>query len=418
MSGRLLAGRYRLTGRPAESGVSWRGEAVDSVTGLPVLLEATPLPEVVGAELLDDGLDTVYGLPPEEGAEQPESAAAAHAVRRATRAAEAAPAHPRLVQDYEAFEQDGRLWVAGERLPGVPLARLLERGPLPLYRAAEIAGDLLGALRAVHSAGLVHGNITPETVLICEDGTAMLGGLGTGAAQQALCDGPDGGPPGPGWTLARLRARDVRAALAGPCAERWAPEQVGPAGGDRVPLPRQPLPGEPVGPAADCWAVGVLLFRVLTGRAPFPEEDVGALFDAVRARRQASAKACGPLRPLVEELLHPDPAARPDPALVRRRLAELLARAPEPYDPDASGVAALLPAVRPAGAVERRRRGGAPVPHPDHPHGPPRHARPGLLRPGLLRPGLLRPGLLGPLLVGGLMLVVLLMLLVTVLLAG
>ncbi|WP_055586209.1 protein kinase family protein [Peterkaempfera griseoplana] len=412
--GRLLAGRYQLMDRPEDLAAPRRRAAVDSASGLRVVLEAVPLPEVVSAEVLDDGLDTVYGLAPEEAA--PTAGAAARAVDRAARAVAAVPVHPRLLQDFEVFHQDGYLWVAGEYLPGVPLARLLERGPLPVHRAAEIAGDLLGALQAVHAAGLVHGNITPETVLVCEDGAAMLGGLGSGAAQEALSEGLDADPSGVAlplgtdWTLARRRARDSRAALAGPRAERWAPEQVGPPGGDRGPQLQlqRPLPGEPVGPAADCWALGVLLFRLLTGRPPFPEEDTGVLFDAVRAGRRAPGASCGALRPLVEELLHPDPAARPAPAQVRRRLSELLTRAPEPYDPDTAGVAALLPAVRPAGTVERRRRrGGLPQPHPDHPHGPPRHARRGL-----------RPGSLGPLLVGGIVLVLLLVLGVTALLAG
>lgn len=409
-SGRLLAGRYQLTDRLEGSDAPGRATAVDGVTGLLVVLEAVPLPEVVSAEVLEDGPDTVYGLPPEEPG-QSSGPAAARAVRQAAAVADAVPAHPRLLQVFEAFEEDGYLWVVGEHLPGVPLARLLERGPLPVHRAAEIARDLMGALRGVHAAGLVHGNITPETVLVCEDGAAMLGGLSTGAAQEALCAGADGelpsGASGTDWTLARQRARDTRAALAGPRAERWAPEQVGPPGGDRVPQPRRPLPGEAVGPAVDCWAVGVLLFRILTGRPPFPEEDTATLFEAVRAGRRVPAGSCGVLRPLVEELLHPDPAARPGPALVRQRLSELVSRAPEPYDPDAAGVAELLPAVRPAGTVERRRRAGVPVPHPDHPHGPPRHAR-----------RRLRPGALGPLLVGGVLLVVLVVLVVTALLAG
>ncbi|MFJ6214414.1 hypothetical protein ACIQGZ_13925 [Streptomyces sp. NPDC092296] len=445
-SGRLLAGRYQLTDRSEDADAPVSCVALDTLSGLPVVLEATPLPELVSAEMLDDGLDTVYGLPPEEpeapgGPRPPRTdALVVRAVRRAAEAADAVPAHPRLLQVFEVFEQDGYLWVVGEHLPGVPLARLLERGPLPPYRVAEIAGDLLGALHAVHAAGLMHGNITAETVLVCEDGTAMLGGLSTGAAQEALSEGtgadaaggpdpgaePGAGPDGTGWTLARLRARDTRAALTGPCAERWAPEQVGPVRDGQFPQPRSPQPrspqpwspqlGAPVGPAADCWAVGVLLFRALSGRAPYPEDDMAVLFDAVRAGRQASAGTCGMLRPLVEELLHPDPAARPRPAQLRERLVELLARAPEPYDPDAASVAALLPAVRPAAALERparggigRRRGGAPVPHPDHPHGPPRHAG---RRPGRLR------GLLGPLLVGGVVLTVLLVLLVAALLTG
>ncbi|MFF4649449.1 hypothetical protein [Streptomyces sp. NPDC001380] len=464
-SGRLLAGRYRLTGRPEGSGVPGRRRAVDTATGLRVVLEATPLPEVVGAELVDDpaahpgdpaghrararyprdrygddpyggdryprdrhgddryddryddGDDTVYAdsrrgaaFPAASPAAPP--AAAARAVDHAARVADAVPSHPRLLQVFEVFDQDGFLWVAGEHLPGVPLARLLERGPLPVHRAAEVASDVLGALRAVHAAGIVHGNVTPETVLVCEDGTAMLGGLSTGAAQETLCGGPGADLPGAAvppadWTPARLRARDVRAGLAGPRAERWAPEQAGPRPSGPQPAGPAPQPGAAVGPPADAWAVGVLLFRMAAGRAPFPEDGTAALLDAVRAGRPAADRSCGPLAPLVDALLHPDPAARPAPAQARQRLGELLARAPEPYDPDAAGVAALLPAVRPAAPLERRRRGGAPVPRPGRPPAPARHARSGA-----------RPGLLGPLLVGGLLLAVLAVLLGAALLSG
>jgi eukaryotic-like serine/threonine-protein kinase len=443
LSERLLAGRYRLTDRAEGLDTPARIPAVEVHSGAGVALEAVPLPEVVGAELLHDGpdaRDTVYGLPPEDTAPQ-QSAAAAHAVRSAERAAAAMPSHPRLLAVYEAFAEDGRLWVAEEQVPGVPLARLLESGPLPLFRVAEIADDVLAALCAVHAAGLVHGNVTAETVIVCEDGAAMLGGLGIGAAQEALSDSADPGSPSVGWTPARQRARDTRAALTGPCAERWAPEQVGPppdrrplsgvrspgalspggsAHGGQVhglspygvpaqgqPQPRQPLPDRQVGPAADCWAVGVLLFRALTGHGPFPEDDLPTLLDAVRTGRHASFGSCGQLSPLVAALLRRDPAERPGPALVRRRLAPLLAHAPEPHDPGAA--AELLPVLRTRGTVVRRGRLGRAVePHPDHPHGPPRHARHGSIPPALL----------GPLLVGGIVLALLVALALLTLLAG
>ena len=430
----LLAGRFRLTDHPERLDVPGRIVALDSLSGVRVALEAVPLPEVVSADLLDDGIGAVYGLPPEDGAQQ--SDLGGRAARHAAKVADAVPAHPRLLQVFEVLECDGFLWVVGEHLPGVPLARLLEQGPLPVHRAAEIIGDLLGALSAVHSAGIVHGNVTAETVLVCEDGTAMLGGLGTGAVQETLCDDRDGKAAvaaveaGTDWTLARVRSRDVRLGLTGACAERWAPEQVGPPKDcrasyslplppaavqppDHVPPPRRPLPGERVGPAADCWAIGVLLFRMLTGRAPFPEEDTAALFGAIRAGRRLSTESCGPLRPVVEELLRPEPAARPEPAQVRRRLARLLSRAPEPYDPASAGVAELLPAISRAGTPARRRHGepelrgraGLPMPRPGRP-------------PGVRRPARRRTGLLGPLLVGGLILTVLLVLTVTAGLVG
>jgi hypothetical protein len=368
-SGGLLGGRYELIGRARE--------AVDSWSGLPVVLYGVPLPETVEASVEygvedaveDDGPGTPNAVPAPRGrpgAQPPEESAAERAVRVAADAVAAAPRHPRLVELYDSVASGAYLYLVGERVAGVPLSLLLERGPLSPYRAAEIASDVAGALRAVHATGRRHGNVTADTVLVCEDGSALLGGLGVDAAQGALCDGPEGGVSHGSWGPVRRRARDARFVLIGPVAERWAPELAGPGVADAVgqvgperrggqdsawvvdtlgdaepgPAPDGPPSGEEVGPAADAWALGVLLYRMTTGQAPFEEageeswEAGGELLDAVRSGTHASASGCGPLRPLVEELLRTDPGARPELSAVAERLGGLLARAPEPLNPD------------------------------------------------------------------------------------
>ena len=380
--GRLLGARYQLTGHQSGTGVA----AVDTRSGATVRLDAVPLPELVtpfdqDRESAADGDDT-----------------AERALAQAGFVAGAVADHSRLSQVFQVFAEDGYLWVAGEEVPGVPLGLLLERGgPLAPYRAAELAGDLVAALRAVHAVGLVHGNVTAETVTVCDDGTAVLGGLAVGAAQEALCGGPGADTPGAGlpaapWNPARVRARDARTVVVGDVPERWAPEQRGPADG----TVGGSVAGLPVGPAADAWALGALLHRALTGTPP--AEPVA----------EGPAVTLGPLGPLVGRLLGADPQARPSLPEVQEQIRELLLRAPEPVDQEAVlAVAALLPGPRraelpgrsPGGLLERST---AVAPVGSHHHAAPRrHA-----------------GRLGVVLVAAILLIVILALVVAALADG
>ncbi|WP_435863448.1 protein kinase [Streptomyces prunicolor] len=125
-------------------------------------------------------------------------------VRRAVEAAQAAariPDHPRLDQVFDVFAEGGSLWIVSELVSAQPLSALLVEKPLSPYRAAEVAADVLMALRVLHAHGWVHRNITARTVLVCDDGRVMLTGLAVGAAEEALCgydpvpvqDGDEGG---------------------------------------------------------------------------------------------------------------------------------------------------------------------------------------------------------------------------------
>ncbi len=363
--GQVLAGRYRLTGRPEALGAF----AVDERSGDVVRLRALELPAVLIGDQEPDA-------PAAEPGER--------LVRRVAAVGAAAPRHARLLQGAGAFVEGDLLWTVEERPAGQSLAALLAAGPVSAYRAAEVVSDLAGALRELHGAGLAHGNVTAGSVLVCEDGAALLGGLLPGVAEEALAE-ELGGPGG-------RRRYEVRAALVGPVAERW------------------PLDG---GPAGDCWALGVLLHRMATGRAPYPESGVPELVTAVREGRRVPSEACGPLGPLVERLVQPDPALRPTAAEVRLELAALLASAPEPVDGPRVAGPQGVPAPGSAGPAGRRRakRAGRVA----------ERARAEAARAeaaGPARPPRIPPALLGPLLVGGVFLLLVLGVAAVVLFAG
>lgn len=225
-AGRVLADRYRLPLPPSDEYELTESRAFDTYSGQEVLVRQVPLPEVVEAEVLDaeglpegftarDGTRRGRGVP--GGGQGAVRRPADPVVRRAVEAAQAAaalPDHPRLDQVFDVFAEGGSLWIVSEYVAARPLAALLAEKPLAPYRAAEVASDVLTALRVLHSHGWVHRNITARTVLVCEDGRVMLTGLAVGAAEEALCgydpvppaddDEPEPGPalealgPGPG----------------------------------------------------------------------------------------------------------------------------------------------------------------------------------------------------------------------------
>jgi serine/threonine protein kinase len=419
-AGRVLAERYRLP-RLADDEEPSQMPAFDTYSGQEVLVHQVPLPEVVSAEV-------AFGT---GGQEPPDVLGPADDPgQRALRAAVAAariPDHPGLVQVYDVFLDRGALWVVTEWVLAQPLAAIIAERPLSPYRAAEIGSDVLGALRAVHAEGWTHRNVTAQTVLVCDDGRAMLTGMCVAAAEEAVCGndpvppaaeagtgygeaggpgtdilsgGPDAGggaPEGgartadPGGTAIRVwrgpsteRAREARIAMIGACVERWAPEQAGPFTGEQG-----ELLGE--GPPCDMWALGSLLFRAVQGHPPFPENDPHALLGTVRTEPPAFAEECGSLRPVVESLLRKNPQERPDAEEVRGWLRSLIRSAPEPDIGRATVmVSADVPGtveIRKRGEVARRqRRGKAVVAHGKHKRG---RQRSGPRRLGMLLLGLL-----------------------------
>ncbi|UUN28685.1 protein kinase [Streptomyces sp. FIT100] len=189
-AGRVLADRYRLPLPPSDAYELIETRAFDTYSGQEVLVRQVPLPEVVDAEVLDaDG--GVRGVPaprraPGRATRRPSDPAVLRAVEAAQAAAQI-PDHPRLDQVFDVFAEDGSLWIVSELVAARPLAALLAEKPLDPYRAAEIASDVLTALRALHVHGWTHRNITVRTVLVCDDGRVVLTGLAAGAAEEALC---------------------------------------------------------------------------------------------------------------------------------------------------------------------------------------------------------------------------------------
>ncbi len=164
-------------------------------------------------------------------------AADASFVARFTREARSAArlSHPGVVSVYDQGAGDGTVYLAMEYIPGRTLRDLVaEAAPLPLGEALDLIEEVLDGLAAAHTAGLVHRDVKPENVLVGDDGRLRVADFGLARAATTVTGGATSTLIG---TVGYL-----------------APELVLDGASDE---------------RADVYAAGVVLFELLTGRAPF-----------------------------------------------------------------------------------------------------------------------------------------------------
>ncbi|MFJ3303463.1 protein kinase [Streptomyces sp. NPDC086549] len=328
-AGRVLADRYRLPLPPSDEYELTETRAFDTYSGQEVLVRQVPLPEVVEAEVLDaDGLPEGFTAR-DRGSRRPPTARTATrrpadpAVRRAVEAAQAAarvPDHPRLDQVFDVFAEGGSLWIVSELVSARPLAALLTEKPLTPYRAAEVASDVLMALRVLHAHGWVHRNITARTVLVCDDGRVMLTGLAVGAAEEALCgydpvpdqegfrEGPTGGSAAEGGGSAGRAGAVGAGGQAGPGGT--APGEVDPETARRAAIQARAAGGLP-GPGADGSGGAGTSAGAPAPSAPESGADIRAARAGAIAAYRAGARAAARVQEAQQNGRAALPGARP-----------------------------------------------------------------------------------------------------------
>ncbi|MFJ5734009.1 protein kinase family protein [Streptomyces microflavus] len=180
-TGPLVAGRYRLRA-PAPPDTDGVGVIADDEalgTEATVLIQRVALPEVLTP---DDG-GAPHGQDPGIALSQ-DAARIGDTVRGITQL----PQHRNLGVVHDIVPDRGSLWLVQEHIEhGKPLSAALARRPLDPYRAAEIASDVLRALRHLHQLGWHHGNITPQTVWLDDSGSAILTGLDQAVINDLVC---------------------------------------------------------------------------------------------------------------------------------------------------------------------------------------------------------------------------------------
>lgn len=238
--------------------LDWQLGGAGTETGKPV-----PLPQLQGYELEEvigqGGMGVVYrarqiGLNRVVAVKMILSGvnATPHELARFRSEAEAVArlAHPNIVQIYEIGEQQGCPYLALEHVPGGSLAQQLDGNPLPPRRVAELILALAQGIQHAHDKGIVHRDLKPGNVLIHSDGMPKIADFGLAKRSEGN------------------QAHTMTGAIIG-SPTYMAPEQA--AGNSAE-----------IGPATDIYALGVILYELLTGRPPFKADSVIATIQQVR----------------------------------------------------------------------------------------------------------------------------------------
>ncbi len=211
MIGRLIDGRYQVRSRIARGGMATVYLATD------LRLERRVAVKVMHGHLADDAQFTQRFI---------------QEARSAARLA-----HPNVVNVFDQGQDGDSVYLVMEFLPGITLRELLqEYGSLTSEQTVDIAEAVLGGLASAHRAGIVHRDLKPENVLLADDGRIKIGDFG----------------------LARAASANTAtgAALLGTIAY-LSPELVTRGIADT---------------RSDIYAVGIMMFEMLTGEQPFVGE--------------------------------------------------------------------------------------------------------------------------------------------------
>ncbi len=174
--------------------------------------------------------------------------------------------HPAVVPVYDSREVDGELIVAMRLVEGGDLRALIEReGPLSPARATALLGQVAEALDAAHAAGIVHRDVKPHNVLV-EGERAYLSDFGLA---KAIDDSGGGSMASVVGTVAYMSP------------EQWR--------------------GEAVGPPADIYSLGCVLFEAVTGVVPYARAD---------ADPETTPRMPAGLEGAIEKATAPNPADR------------------------------------------------------------------------------------------------------------
>ncbi|MFH0173638.1 serine/threonine protein kinase [Streptomyces cacaoi] len=267
----LVAGRYRLLDvvHQETNRVGWYGEYVeDTGASRPCLV-------------------TRIGLPAGQGEEKARQAAD-RVLRMSETMARLCPG--RIAAVVDAVEEAGSLWTVTEWIDGLPLSQLLEqKGAFSPAKAAAIGLELLDVLEVAHGEGITHGELSPGQVFVRARGPLVLTGFGLAGA-----------------TLAPRVAAPAYA----------SPEQAR---------------DERIGPAADLWALGAILYTMVEGRPPYRDRDrpESTLKGVDRLPLRTPLRA-GSLTQTVQGLLRKDSRERLTRTVVRQSLTRVLDE--DPHD--------------------------------------------------------------------------------------
>ena len=247
----MLGGRYRLVEPLGQGGMGTVWRALDEVLGRAVAVKELTLPR---------------GVAPGHRA-----ALCERAIREARVSSRLK--HGSIIRVHDVIAENDRPWIVMELLTGRALD---QAGPLPPRRVAEVGLAVLEALGVAHAQGVLHRDVKPGNIFLCDDGRVVLADFGIATLEGDASLTASGGLVGsPGYI---------------------APER---------------LRGDRAGPPSDLWSLGAALYAAIEGRPPFDRQTPVGMLGAVLTEEPAPPRRAGPLGPVLLALLARDPDHRP-----------------------------------------------------------------------------------------------------------
>ncbi len=176
-------------------------------------------------------------------------------------------AHPNICTLYDVGEQDGQTFLVMEHLVGQTLADRLKKGSLPLDKALDVATQIADALAAAHKQGIIHRDLKPANVMLTKTGARLLD-----------------------FGLARLTTHGEQPAVGSLTSAPTEQEPLTGAGTVMGTLPYmapEQVEGKPADARTDLWALGLILYEMLTGHRAFEASTPTSLVGAILEREPA-----------------------------------------------------------------------------------------------------------------------------------
>ncbi|MFI9048813.1 serine/threonine-protein kinase [Streptomyces sp. NPDC053427] len=270
LTGRVLGGRYRVTGRLGRGGMGVVCRAVDEVLGREVAVKV---------------------LRAYTDASAPELADLRTRMQREARAA-ARIRHSGVVTVHDVIDEDGRPVIVMELVDGPSLDDAIQQqGALDPREIARIGAQVMDALDAAHQVGVLHRDVKPGNVLLDRTGRVVLTDFGIASIEA----------PGDGATTNITRSGELVGSL------------------DYLPPER--AQGQDPTPASDIWSLGMTLYAAVEGSgAPFRRTSVWSTLTAIVTEPLPEPQRAGPLTPVLHALMAKNPADRPSAAEARSLL--------------------------------------------------------------------------------------------------